>query len=84
MCKSNNLLIFPLALGVYLTANLTAGHLLIQSIPTATRALLPIMPRVSTLTTSILLLFTILEVAVAIIQTYVFVLLLSLHLHENI
>nr|ACC78358.1 adenosine triphosphatase 6 [Laniarius major] len=79
-----SLLIRPLALGVRLTANLTAGHLLIQLISTATITLMPMLPAVSILTLLILLLLTILEVAVAMIQAYVFVLLLSLYLQENI
>nr|YP_007624519.1 ATP synthase F0 subunit 6 [Pucrasia macrolopha]ACR44448.1 ATP synthase F0 subunit 6 [Pucrasia macrolopha] len=84
MIETISLLIRPLALGVRLTANLTAGHLLIQLISTATIALLPMMPSISTLTALILFLLTILEVAVAMIQAYVFVLLLSLYLQENI
>nr|YP_010000591.1 ATP synthase F0 subunit 6 [Neopipo cinnamomea]QOD96490.1 ATP synthase F0 subunit 6 [Neopipo cinnamomea] len=84
LIETTSLLIRPLALGVRLTANLTAGHLLIQLISTATTVLLPIIPAVSLLTTIILLLLTILEVAVAMIQAYVFVLLLSLYLQENI
>nr|AAT72178.1 ATP synthase F0 subunit 6 [Pelecanus occidentalis]AYG51238.1 ATP synthase subunit 6 [Pelecanus occidentalis] len=84
MIETASLLIRPLALGVRLTANLTAGHLLIQLISTATTTLLPIIPAVSILTASILFLLTILEVAVAMIQAYVFVLLLSLYLQENI
>nr|QCP69523.1 ATPase subunit 6 [Charadrius alexandrinus] len=84
LIETTSLLIRPLALGVRLTANLTAGHLLIQLISTATTALLPIIPAVSILTASILLLLTILEVAVAMIQAYVFALLLSLYLQENI
>nr|QGM79607.1 ATP synthase F0 subunit 6 [Chlamydotis macqueenii]QOD97246.1 ATP synthase F0 subunit 6 [Chlamydotis macqueenii] len=84
MIETTSLLIRPLALGVRLTANLTAGHLLIQLISTATTVLLPLMPSVSILTASILFLLTILEVAVAMIQAYVFVLLLSLYLQENI
>nr|YP_009115544.1 ATP synthase F0 subunit 6 [Phoebastria nigripes]AID69861.1 ATP synthase F0 subunit 6 [Phoebastria nigripes] len=84
MIETTSLLIRPLALGVRLTANLTAGHLLIQLISTATITLLPLVPTVSILTTLILLLLTILEVAVAMIQAYVFVLLLSLYLQENI
>nr|QXU60000.1 ATP synthase F0 subunit 6 [Coturnix pectoralis] len=84
MIETTSLLIRPLALGVRLTANLTAGHLLIQLISTATIALLPMMPSISALTALILLLLTILEVAVAMIQAYVFVLLLSLYLQENI
>nr|QXU60013.1 ATP synthase F0 subunit 6 [Coturnix ypsilophora] len=82
--ETTSLLIRPLALGVRLTANLTAGHLLIQLISTATIALMPMMPSISALTALILLLLTILEVAVAMIQAYVFVLLLSLYLQENI
>ncbi|YP_004464951.1 ATP synthase F0 subunit 6 (mitochondrion) [Phasianus colchicus] len=84
MIETTSLLIRPLALGVRLTANLTAGHLLIQLISTATITLLPMMPSISALTTIILFLLTILEVAVAMIQAYVFVLLLSLYLQENI
>nr|AKA97975.1 ATPase subunit 6 [Dendrocopos dorae] len=84
LIETTSLLIRPLALGVRLTANLTAGHLLIQLISTASTALLSIMPAISILTTTILLLLTILEVAVAMIQAYVFVLLLSLYLQENI
>nr|ALU85728.1 ATP synthase subunit 6 [Celeus galeatus]ALU85729.1 ATP synthase subunit 6 [Celeus galeatus] len=84
LIETTSLLIRPLALGVRLTANLTAGHLLIQLISTATAALLSIMPTISILTSIVLLLLTILEVAVAMIQAYVFVLLLSLYLQENI
>nr|AAF17121.1 ATPase subunit 6 [Icterus dominicensis]AAF17123.1 ATPase subunit 6 [Icterus dominicensis] len=84
LIETTSLLIRPLALGVRLTANLTAGHLLIQLISTATMALFSTMPMVSLLTFLILFLLTILEVAVAMIQAYVFVLLLSLYLQENI
>nr|WNH21132.1 ATP synthase F0 subunit 6 [Sufflamen bursa] len=79
-----SLFIRPLALGVRLTANLTAGHLLIQLIATAAYVLLPLMPTVAILTTTLLFLLTLLEVAVAMIQAYVFVLLLSLYLQENV
>nr|USF13456.1 ATP synthase subunit 6 [Hirundo rustica rustica] len=84
LIETTSLLIRPLALGVRLTANLTAGHLLIQLISTATVALFSTMPMVSLLTLMMLFLLTILEVAVAMIQAYVFVLLLSLYLQENI
>nr|YP_009227502.1 ATP synthase F0 subunit 6 [Poodytes punctatus]AGI50984.1 ATP synthase F0 subunit 6 [Poodytes punctatus] len=84
MIETTSLLIRPLALGVRLTANLTAGHLLIQLISTATTTLISTMPVISLLTLLILFLLTILEVAVAMIQAYVFVLLLSLYLQENI
>nr|WPM97895.1 ATP synthase F0 subunit 6 [Maurolicus muelleri] len=79
-----SLFIRPLALGVRLTANLTAGHLLIGLISTAAVVLLPLMPAVAILTTTVLFLLTLLEVAVAMIQAYVFVLLLSLYLQENV
>ncbi|YP_009630493.1 ATP synthase F0 subunit 6 (mitochondrion) [Etheostoma spectabile] len=79
-----SLLIRPLALGVRLTANLTAGHLLIQLIATAAFVLLPLMPTVAILTSAVLILLTLLEVAVAMIQAYVFVLLLTLYLQENV
>nr|YP_010022102.1 ATP synthase F0 subunit 6 [Rhodinocichla rosea]QOL12039.1 ATP synthase F0 subunit 6 [Rhodinocichla rosea] len=84
LIETTSLLIRPLALGVRLTANLTAGHLLIQLISTATTALFTTMPAISLLTFLVLFLLTILEVAVAMIQAYVFVLLLSLYLQENI
>nr|AAP92027.1 ATPase 6 [Serranus tabacarius]AAP92031.1 ATPase 6 [Serranus tortugarum]AAP92033.1 ATPase 6 [Serranus tortugarum]AAP92035.1 ATPase 6 [Serranus tortugarum]AAP92037.1 ATPase 6 [Serranus tortugarum] len=79
-----SLFIRPLALGVRLTANLTAGHLLIQLIATAAFVLLPLMPTVAILTTTVLVLLTLLEVAVAMIQAYVFVLLVTLYLQENV
>nr|ABF13713.1 ATPase subunit 6 [Myadestes coloratus]ABF13751.1 ATPase subunit 6 [Myadestes coloratus]ABF13753.1 ATPase subunit 6 [Myadestes coloratus]ABF13755.1 ATPase subunit 6 [Myadestes coloratus] len=84
LIETTSLLIRPLALAVRLTANLTAGHLLIQLISTATTTLFSTMPAVSLLSLLILFLLTILEVAVAMIQAYVFVLLLSLYLQENI
>nr|YP_009058390.1 ATP synthase F0 subunit 6 [Macquaria ambigua]WJQ22432.1 ATP synthase F0 subunit 6 [Macquaria ambigua]BAP40419.1 ATPase subunit 6 [Macquaria ambigua] len=79
-----SLFIRPLALGVRLTANLTAGHLLIQLIATAAFVLTPLMPTVALLTATLLFLLTLLEIAVAMIQAYVFVLLLSLYLQENV
>lgn len=79
-----SLFIRPLALGVRLTANLTAGHLLIQLIATGAFVLLPIIPSVAIFSTILLFLLTLLEVAVAMIQAYVFVLLLSLYLQENV
>nr|YP_009159145.1 ATP synthase F0 subunit 6 [Leptoclinus maculatus]AKP94563.1 ATP synthase subunit 6 [Leptoclinus maculatus] len=79
-----SLFIRPLALGVRLTANLTAGHLLIQLIATAAFVLLPLMPVVALLTSTVLVLLTLLEIAVAMIQAYVFVLLLTLYLQENV
>nr|QUJ18451.1 ATP synthase protein 6 [Neopomacentrus metallicus] len=84
MIETISLFIRPLALGVRLTANLTAGHLLIQLIATAVLVLLPLMPTVAILTGILLLMLTLLEVAVAMIQAYVFVLLLSLYMHENV
>nr|WBV76996.1 ATP synthase F0 subunit 6 [Chamaeleo calyptratus] len=75
-----SLFIRPLALGVRLTANLTAGHLLIQLISmAAVKTNLTLFPTIM----GTLILLTTLEVAVALIQAYVFTLLLSLYLQEN-
>nr|YP_010960488.1 ATP synthase F0 subunit 6 [Sphyraena borealis]WNH37891.1 ATP synthase F0 subunit 6 [Sphyraena borealis] len=79
-----SLLIRPLALGVRLTANLTAGHLLIHLSSLAVYVLLKMMPPVAMLTLGLLYFLTVLEIAVAVIQAYVFVLLLSLYLQENV
>nr|AST23452.1 ATP synthase subunit 6 [Gobiosoma bosc] len=79
-----SLFIRPLALGVRLTANLTAGHLLMQLIATAAYVLLSLMPTVAIITSMVLFLLTILEIAVAMIQAYVFILLLGLYLQENV
>nr|YP_010397790.1 ATP synthase F0 subunit 6 [Rasbora einthovenii]UQJ78989.1 ATP synthase F0 subunit 6 [Rasbora einthovenii] len=79
-----SLFIRPLALGVRLTANLTAGHLLIHLISTAVYTLLLQMPTVAFLTSTVLILLSLLEIAVAMIQAYVFILLLSLYFQENI
>nr|YP_010126782.1 ATP synthase F0 subunit 6 [Phalanger orientalis]QPO06087.1 ATP synthase F0 subunit 6 [Phalanger orientalis]QPO06100.1 ATP synthase F0 subunit 6 [Phalanger orientalis]QPO06113.1 ATP synthase F0 subunit 6 [Phalanger orientalis]QPO06126.1 ATP synthase F0 subunit 6 [Phalanger orientalis]QPO06139.1 ATP synthase F0 subunit 6 [Phalanger orientalis] len=78
-----SLFIQPLALAVRLTANITAGHLLIHLIGSATLALSSINMMVSSITFIILFLLTILELAVAMIQAYVFTLLVSLYLHDN-
>nr|YP_009048520.1 ATP synthase F0 subunit 6 [Aprasia parapulchella]AHL17033.1 ATP synthase F0 subunit 6 [Aprasia parapulchella] len=78
-----SLLIRPIALGVRLTANLTAGHLLMQLISSATLALIPMSKTLSLLTLITLALLSILEMAVALIQAYVFVLLITLYLQEN-
>nr|QOJ45155.1 ATP synthase F0 subunit 6 [Rheobates palmatus] len=81
--ESISLIIRPMALGVRLTANLTAGHLLMHLISTATLFLITSSPLISSLAFTALLLLTLLEIAVAMIQGYVFVLLLSLYLQEN-
>nr|YP_980157.1 ATP synthase F0 subunit 6 [Gekko vittatus]BAF44023.1 ATPase subunit 6 [Gekko vittatus] len=78
-----SLLIRPLALGVRLTANLTAGHLLMTLISVTALALVSSSLSLSLITMILLLLLTGLEIAVAMIQAYVFTLLLSLYLQEN-
>lgn len=78
-----SLFIQPLALAVRLTANITAGHLLIHLIGSATLALISISITTALITFIILILLTILEFAVALIQAYVFTLLVNLYLHDN-
>nr|QTA72595.1 ATP synthase F0 subunit 6 [Acanthodactylus erythrurus lineomaculatus] len=79
-----SLFIRPIALGVRLTANLTAGHLLMQLTSTAVLTTFNVLPLTSLLTLTLLMLLTCLEMAVAMIQAYVFILLLTLYLQENI
>nr|YP_010146564.1 ATP synthase F0 subunit 6 [Phrynocephalus nasatus]QIC50535.1 ATP synthase F0 subunit 6 [Phrynocephalus forsythii]QQO99803.1 ATP synthase F0 subunit 6 [Phrynocephalus nasatus] len=81
--ESISLLIRPIALGVRLTANLTAGHLLLQLISTAALSTVKMIPTLSLLPTVLLILLMVLEFAVAIIQAYVFTLLTCLYLQEN-
>nr|YP_009906150.1 ATP synthase F0 subunit 6 [Myotis septentrionalis]QLH57549.1 ATP synthase F0 subunit 6 [Myotis septentrionalis] len=78
-----SLFIQPMALAVRLTANITAGHLLIHLIGGATLALMDISMTTAFITFVILVLLTVLEFAVALIQAYVFTLLVSLYLHDN-
>nr|AKE36083.1 ATP synthase F0 subunit 6 [Panthera uncia] len=78
-----SLFIQPVALAVRLTANITAGHLLMHLIGGAALALANINASIALITFIILILLTILEFAVALIQAYVFTLLVSLYLHDN-
>nr|YP_009911492.1 ATP synthase F0 subunit 6 [Simosciurus stramineus]QLD21974.1 ATP synthase F0 subunit 6 [Simosciurus stramineus] len=78
-----SLFIQPMALAVRLTANITAGHLLMHLIGGATLVLTSISTPTAMITFIILVLLTILEFAVALIQAYVFTLLVSLYLHDN-
>nr|UAT11639.1 ATP synthase F0 subunit 6 [Macaca mulatta]UAT11643.1 ATP synthase F0 subunit 6 [Macaca mulatta]UAT11644.1 ATP synthase F0 subunit 6 [Macaca mulatta]UAT11645.1 ATP synthase F0 subunit 6 [Macaca mulatta]WDA98151.1 ATP synthase F0 subunit 6 [Macaca mulatta] len=78
-----SLLIQPVALAVRLTANITAGHLLMHLIGNAVLALSTTNLCMTLLTSTLLVLLTTLEIAVALIQAYVFALLISLYLHNN-
>nr|WEX31236.1 ATP synthase F0 subunit 6 [Papio anubis] len=78
-----SLLIQPMALAVRLTANITAGHLLMHLIGNTMLTLSTINFSTTLLTSMLLTLLTILEIAVALIQAYVFTLLISLYLHNN-
>nr|QXQ00038.1 ATP synthase F0 subunit 6 [Holothuria fuscogilva] len=73
----------PIALGLRLAANLTAGHLLLFLLSTATW-ILSSNPTLSLLTLIILALLFILEVGVACIQAYVFTSLAHFYLDQNI
>nr|QNM39200.1 ATP synthase F0 subunit 6 [Macaca hecki]QNM39213.1 ATP synthase F0 subunit 6 [Macaca hecki]QNM39226.1 ATP synthase F0 subunit 6 [Macaca hecki] len=83
MIETISLLIQPMALAVRLTANITAGHLLMHLIGNAALALSTTNSLMTLLTSMLLTLLTILEIAVALIQAYVFTLLVSLYLHNN-
>nr|YP_002735114.1 ATP synthase F0 subunit 6 [Kinyongia fischeri]ABM90401.1 ATP synthase F0 subunit 6 [Kinyongia fischeri] len=74
-----SMLVRPLALGVRLAANLTAGHVLLHLLTTMAPATGPV---ASIMALVMLTIFTFLETAVAMIQAYVFILLLSLYLRE--
>jgi len=79
-----SLLAQPVALALRLAANLTAGHLLIYLLSAAAWVLTPMMPTIGSLTTIVLILLFILEIAVACIQAYVFVALASFYLQQNL
>nr|YP_004733099.1 ATP synthase F0 subunit 6 [Nerodia sipedon]AEH59655.1 ATP synthase F0 subunit 6 [Nerodia sipedon] len=83
MIETISMLMRPLALGVRLTANITAGHLLMTMVSLATFNLINTHITLSMLTWALLLMLTLLELAVACIQAYVFVLLVILYLQEN-
>nr|AHA03173.1 ATP synthase F0 subunit 6 [Tursiops australis] len=83
MIETISLFTQPLALAVRLTANITAGHLLLHLIGSATLALMSISLFTALITFIILTLLIILEFAVALIQAYVFTLLVSLYLQDN-
>nr|YP_004021909.1 ATP synthase F0 subunit 6 [Crocodylus palustris]ACZ02711.1 ATP synthase F0 subunit 6 [Crocodylus palustris] len=84
LIETISLLIRPIALAVRLTANLTAGHLLMHLISTAALSLMTTSTLLAGLTLTILAMLILLEIAVAMIQAYVFTLLLSLYLQENV
>nr|AJD00125.1 ATP synthase F0 subunit 6 [Physignathus cocincinus] len=83
MVETISLIVRPLALGVRLTANLTAGHILLQLISAASLTTTTTLPLMSPLTLLVVAVFTVLEIAVAMIQAYVFTLLVILYLQEN-
>nr|YP_010443041.1 ATP synthase F0 subunit 6 [Araeosoma owstoni]UTD49291.1 ATP synthase F0 subunit 6 [Araeosoma owstoni] len=78
-----SLLAQPIALGLRLAANLTAGHLLIFLLSTAIWLLSP-NPLISIPIFIIFVLLFILEIAVACIQAYVFTALVHFYLQQNI
>nr|AQM38772.1 ATP synthase F0 subunit 6 [Alouatta guariba clamitans] len=78
-----SLFIQPIALAVRLTANITAGHLLMHLLGDTTLTLLSSYISSSMITFVIVILLIMLELGVALIQAYVFTLLVSLYLHDN-
>nr|UEC47366.1 ATP synthase F0 subunit 6 [Sistrurus miliarius] len=83
LIETTSQLMRPIALGVRLTANITAGHLLMTMVSSTTIYLISTHPFISLLTMVLLFLLMLLELAVACIQAYVFVLLVILYLQEN-
>nr|YP_003856712.1 ATP synthase F0 subunit 6 [Stichopus sp. SF-2010]YP_009989806.1 ATP synthase F0 subunit 6 [Stichopus monotuberculatus]ADL59792.1 ATP synthase F0 subunit 6 [Stichopus sp. SF-2010]QNN01408.1 ATP synthase F0 subunit 6 [Stichopus monotuberculatus] len=83
LIETLSLIAQPIALGLRLAANLTAGHLLIFLLSTATW-ILASSPLLSFLTLIILGLLFILEVGVACIQAYVFTSLVNFYLDQNL
>nr|QAU54043.1 ATP synthase F0 subunit 6 [Aquilonastra batheri] len=73
----------PIALGLRLAANLTAGHLLIYLLSTAIWSLSNT-PTIATITLIIFFLLFLLEVGVACIQAYVFTALINFYLSQNL
>ena len=73
----------PIALGLRLAANLTAGHLLIFLLSTAIW-LLRTSPSIAIVTLIIFFLLFLLEVGVACIQAYVFTALVHFYLSQNL
>ena len=78
-----SLFIQPVALAVRLTANITAGHLLMHLLGDTTLILLSTYLSSSVITVIVIILLITLELGVALIQAYVFTLLVSLYLHNN-
>lgn len=78
-----SLFIQPVALAIWLTANITAGHLLIHLTGGATLALLSISTATALITFTILILLTIFEFATAPIQACVFIVPVSLYLQDS-
>uniref|UniRef100_A0A7N5KLU8 ATP synthase F(0) complex subunit a n=1 Tax=Ailuropoda melanoleuca TaxID=9646 RepID=A0A7N5KLU8_AILME len=78
-----SLFIQPIALAVRQTTSITTGHLLIHLIEGATLALINISTTTALITFYHSVLLTILEFAVALIQAYIFTLLVILYLHDN-
>lgn len=79
-----SLLAQPLALALRLAANLTAGHLLIYLLSAAGWFLSSSRVVVSFLIFVVLFLLLLLEIAVAVIQAYVFSTLVAFYLQQNI
>nr|UPP55857.1 ATP synthase F0 subunit 6 [Cheiraster sp. SS-2022] len=73
----------PIALGLRLAANLTAGHLLIYLLSTAIWTLLN-SPLIASITLIIFFFLFLLEVGVACIQAYVFTALVHFYLSQNL
>nr|WNH37542.1 ATP synthase F0 subunit 6 [Limnichthys fasciatus] len=82
LVETMSLMIRPIALAMRITANLTAGHLLMHLISAGIFFLMSALPPIALITSLALAALTILEMLVGVLQAYVFVLLLSMYLKE--
>nr|YP_009228882.1 ATP synthase F0 subunit 6 [Xenoturbella monstrosa]ALS20082.1 ATP synthase F0 subunit 6 [Xenoturbella monstrosa] len=84
MIETLSIMARPIALSLRLAINITAGHLLLKLISSATMFMITqnIIPTGLMMVTMIML--TILELAVAMIQAYIFTILTMLYLEENL
>nr|YP_636885.1 ATP synthase F0 subunit 6 [Sirembo imberbis]BAC23195.1 ATPase subunit 6 [Sirembo imberbis] len=81
--ETTSMLVRPVALGMRLAANLTSGHMIMHAVSSVSLVLIQSASLSAALSLTLLGALTCLEMAIAGIQAYVFVLLTTLYLQEN-